>query len=66
VLKKHNVVCVRIITCGLGSGLLERYTACVFRRLSEAGGSVFIQNSIYNGWFGVCMEGHNFSALWFK
>ena len=60
--KKHNMVWVRI-AYGLGSSVSEEYTACVFRRLSEDGGSMFIQNSIHTRQFGVCVEGHNFSAF---
>jgi hypothetical protein len=45
VVKKHNVVWVRI-TCGLGSDVWKEYTACVFRRLSEAGVCLFRTASI--------------------
>ena len=43
--KKYNIVQVKV-TCGLGSKVSEEYTACVCRRLSEDGGSLFIGNSI--------------------
>jgi hypothetical protein len=39
VVKKHNVVQVKI-TYGLHSSVSEKYTACIFRRLSEDGGSM--------------------------
>jgi hypothetical protein len=46
VVKKNNMVWVEI-TCGLGSSVSEKYTACVFSRLSEDGSCMFIQNSIH-------------------
>jgi hypothetical protein len=42
VVKKQKIVYVKI-TCGLGSSVSEEYTACVFRRLPEDGGKMFIQ-----------------------
>jgi hypothetical protein len=65
VVKKHNVDLVRI-TCGLVSSVSEEYTACVFRRLSDDGGSMFLWNSIHTRLFGVGAEGHNFNAFWIK
>jgi hypothetical protein len=41
---RHNVY-VRI-TYDLLSGVSEEFTVCVFRNLSEDGGSLFLQNSI--------------------
>jgi hypothetical protein len=38
VVDKRNVVLVRI-TCNVGSSVSEELTVCVFRRLSEDGGS---------------------------
>jgi hypothetical protein len=35
------------IACGLESSVSEEYTASLFRRLSEDGGSMFIWNSIH-------------------
>ena len=46
--------------------VIQFYIACIFRRLSEDGGSIFIKNSIHARWFGVCVEGHNFSAFWIE
>jgi len=45
--KKHNMVYVRK-NCGLESSISVEYTACVFRRLSENGCTIFIQNSIHS------------------
>jgi hypothetical protein len=39
--EEKNMVYVRI-TCGLGSSVSEEYTVCVFRRLSEDEGNMFI------------------------
>ena len=52
--KKHNMVWVKII-CGLGSSVSEKYTACVFRRLSEDGGIMLIKNNIHTICFGTCV-----------
>jgi hypothetical protein len=41
---RHNVL-VRI-TYDLGSGVSEEFSVCIYRRLSEDGGSLFLQNSI--------------------
>ena len=67
VVKKNNTVLVKIICC-LGSSVSEEYTACVFRRLSEDGSSVIIQNSIHTGWFGLYVEVQNlvlFGLKWY-
>ena len=48
---------------GLGSNVSEKYTACVFRRLSEVGGIIFIKNSIHTRCFGACVGVHKFSAF---
>jgi len=53
--KKNIKVLVKIICC-LGSSVSEEYTVCVFRRLSEDGSNVIIQNSIHTGCFGVYVE----------
>jgi hypothetical protein len=34
------------MTCNLGSSVSEEFTVCVFKRLSEDGGSWFFQSSI--------------------
>jgi hypothetical protein len=51
------------ITCGLWSGALEEYTACVSRMLSEDVGSMFILNSIHTGLFGFYVWKYRILAL---
>jgi len=52
--KKHNMV---------WGAVFQRHTAFVFRRLSENGGGMCIQNRIHTRWFGVCVEGYNFNGF---
>jgi replication fork clamp-binding protein CrfC len=54
VLKKYNKVWVRI-SCGLGSSVSEKYTACVVSRLSEDEGicllrAVSIPDDVLSDW----------------
>ena len=50
----------------MGSSVSEEFTVCVFRRLSEDGGSWFLQSSIHSRLFCVCLEGNSPSACWLK
>ena len=65
VVSKHNMVKVWV-TCNLGSSVSEEFTVCFFRRLSENGGRMFLQNGIHTRMLCVCVQGHNSNASWIE
>ena len=54
------------ITCGLGSSVSEEFTVCIFRRHSEDGDILSLQNSIHSMLFCICVEGNNLSVFWIE
>ena len=65
VVDKRNVVLVRI-TCNVGSSVSEELTVCVFRRLFEDGGRMFLLNSIHSRLLCFWVERHNANASWIE
>jgi hypothetical protein len=50
----------------VGGSVSGEFAVCVFRRLSEDGGRLFLQKNIHTRLLCGCVERYNPNAFWFK